>query len=81
MSAKSQVRAFPFEEIRGRSGGYVSDWTNHPGMSLRDYLAARAMQGWLSTWGESDGAVKPEKVAAFAYEMADAMLRARESQS
>ncbi len=47
------------------------------GMSLRDYLAAKAMQAWVSQ-------IPPEMMedmmirwAENSYEMADAMLRAR----
>lgn len=45
------------------------------GMTLRDYFAAKAMQGRLANpdWMASD-----ERTAAEAYQMADAMLRARE---
>lgn len=49
------------------------------GMSLRDYFAAKAMQGELAS--QADGYEWPneskEKLAAFAYEMADAMMEAR----
>ena len=43
------------------------------GMTLRDYFAAKAMQGWLT------GVDAPiaEKCAKFSYAMADAMLEAR----
>ncbi|MCD9243349.1 hypothetical protein [Escherichia coli] len=46
------------------------------GMTLRDYFAAKAMQGKLSNpdWLASD-----ERTATEAYEIADAMLRAREA--
>lgn len=45
------------------------------GMTLRDYFAAKAMQGRLANpdWLASD-----EKTAADAYQIADAMLKARE---
>jgi hypothetical protein len=53
-------------------------WENHhEGMTLRDYLAAKAMQGQLSR--PSGGYLQEEDVAKYAYMMADAMLRARES--
>jgi hypothetical protein len=45
------------------------------GMSLRDYFAAKAMQGLLS----SDVYAPVEKFAKQAYVMADEMLKARES--
>jgi hypothetical protein len=53
----------------------------YPGMTLRDYFAAKAMQGWLATY-PNDMAVQdvsPTNIADFAYEMADAMLKAREA--
>jgi DNA-directed RNA polymerase alpha subunit len=40
------------------------------GMDLRDYFAARAMQGWVGVLDAKEGAQK-------AYEWADAMLKAR----
>lgn len=46
------------------------------GTTLRDYFAAKAMQGLLS---DSDIKGKPQKFAEWAYEMADAMLKARET--
>ncbi len=48
------------------------------GMTLRDYFAANAMQGWISTWAPTDSFVEVDGVARFAYQMADAMLKARE---
>ena len=56
------------------------------GMSLRDYFAAKAMQGLLSAPGEytADADTSAPMAtwgdfAASAYELADAMLRAREA--
>ncbi len=51
-----------------------------PGMTLRDYFAAKAMQGWLSTYGADvpQQSVRAENIAMLAYEIADAMLKARE---
>lgn len=55
--------------------------TGMPGMTLRDYFAARAMQGWLSSYGPGDkhpvGAGDADFEAKRAYAMADAMLAAR----
>ena len=49
------------------------------GMTLRDYFAAKAMQGWLTTFGAEVRCweVRTEIVAGFAYLMADAMLKVR----
>lgn len=51
-----------------------------PGMSLRDYFAAKAMQG---IWANSDvvkqlpSGSEAVAVALMSYEMADAMIKAR----
>lgn len=47
------------------------------GMTLRDYFAAKAMQGLISDqdWRQD---TLPEDTAFAAYSMADAMLKARE---
>ncbi len=68
----------------------LNDWVSsgHSGMSLRDYFAARAMQGmfvtaidWIPTGKKADEeSLKIYKDLAFdAYAMADAMLKAREA--
>lgn len=46
-----------------------------PGMTLRDYFAAKAMQGLLSTGDEE---VTTIGMAQASYALADAMLKARE---
>jgi len=45
----------------------------HLGMTLRDYFAAKAMQGQIAT----DWDVPREVIAQWCYRMADAMLEAR----
>ena len=47
-----------------------------PGMTLRDYFAAKAMQSYVDSQ-ELAGA-NEITVAAWSYKMADAMLKARE---
>jgi hypothetical protein len=51
-----------------------------PGMSLRDYFAAKAMQGLLAAQihGFNDRPANGP-FASMAYEMADAMIKTRES--
>lgn len=54
------------------------------GMTLRDYFAARAMQSYLEDKEFVDACIfidedVKEEVARNSYEMADAMLKARES--
>ncbi|QFY77498.1 hypothetical protein DUD43_07255 [Alcaligenes faecalis] len=45
------------------------------GMTLRDYFAAKAMQGWQANPNPNDTPIND--VAQWSYRMADAMLRAR----
>jgi hypothetical protein len=47
------------------------------GMTLRDYFAAKAMQGILSDPRNDD--VRPSYVSEWAYKIADAMMKAREA--
>jgi hypothetical protein len=54
-----------------KTGGYAKD------MTMRDELAARAMQG-LITNNDYDW-IQGEKISKIAYSMADAMLKAREA--
>jgi len=76
MSKETGGAAFPNE------GGSGHLW-NDKGMTLRDYFAAKAMQGCLAyshvspQWGNFHENCTPNKVAAYAYLMADAMLEAR----
>lgn len=77
MSKQEIESAFPTEE-----SNYEKVWSS-PGMTLRDYFAAKAMQGWLASYPESDkhpvAAGNEDYVAMQAYKLADAMLRAREN--
>ena len=45
------------------------------GITVRDYFAAKAMQGWTSNPLPDDSSI--QDVAAWAYRQADAMLAAR----
>jgi ribonuclease I len=47
------------------------------GMTLRDYFAAKAMQGWFASWnGPNPNEEGFATTAKLAYDMADAMIRA-----
>ena len=53
----------------------------HNGMTLRDYFAAKALAGIEASQGNGGNFISTvEKVAARAYELADAMLAARGAQ-
>ena len=64
----------PFEYIDNSSG---LDWAvrEQSGMTLRDYFAAKAMQGFISRGGDYNAEFDAERAYAFA----DAMLKAREA--
>ena len=66
--------AFPSSEYDPRYNRHVAIG----GMTLRDYFAAKAMQGYLSD-SEWLAEVSPQGTAEAAYRVADAMLRAREA--
>lgn len=65
--------AFPSPEWSDAHGNVAPQ---EYGMTLRDYFAAKAMQGGLCDGSE---VYKPNEFAKWCYEMADAMLNARES--
>jgi len=48
-----------------------------PGMSMRDYFAAKAMQGFCSNPNTHDDFDEYADVAISAYELADALLKER----
>lgn len=53
-----------------------STW-QFPGMSLRDYFAATALQGMLAS-GKTQANITKTEIANVAYGLANAMLKARE---
>ena len=68
-NSRNSGPAFPTTTEHGFNYG-------EPGMTLRDYFAAKAMQGFLTA--EYASTYRPEAWAKEAYEMADAMLKARD---
>jgi hypothetical protein len=68
------VNAFPTTQY---ANGVSPSGHTH-GMTLRDYFAAKAMQGLLSdeAYGEEQ-----DRTAEWCYAMADAMLKARDGDS
>jgi len=65
--------AFPSEE-QIRCNGEVCDTRKFTGMTLRDYFAAAALQGLMASRNFLD-----EYDGPYVYEIADAMLKAREA--
>ncbi|GKI83995.1 hypothetical protein [Klebsiella variicola] len=64
------------------NGGPAYPTQGYEGLTLRDYFAAKAMQGWLASYPESNqhpvATHHENMVAELSYMMADAMLKARE---
>jgi hypothetical protein len=49
---------------------------NEHGLTMRDYFAAKAMQGAMANQGVD---IYPDEYAKLAYEIADAMMEARDA--
>lgn len=92
-----QLKVTPFEQLkRIRNMGKKSltevedfledDEDNQPLLAsqatLRDYFAAKALQGWLAMYASDtrQGAPPPESAATIAYAYADAMLKVRNNE-
>ena len=74
MSKDNGGPAFPFGQTDDQSGQLVNGWGSE-GMTLRDYFAAKAMQGMIASYGCSRSEV--DVIAESAYDCADAMLKER----
>lgn len=73
MSIKDGGQAFPQKVFQPLPGG-GGNWSLEGGLSARDYFAAKAMQGLLAL-----GSGLPfDIIAKDGYDLADAMLKARE---
>jgi hypothetical protein len=66
---------FPLMGMDYRNGQQVQAVFQN-GMSLRDFFAAKAMQGFCAHGGS--GPITQQALAEFAYQLADAMLAERE---
>ena len=65
--------AFPTKRRIQRAGYLANEYEPCGGMTLRDYFAAKAMQGLM------DAAMPMPEISDAAYEMADEMLKARQA--
>jgi hypothetical protein len=83
MGAPKNPPAFPCETDPDNEGFQSGSqlWT-HPGMTLRDWFAGRALTGLIAEHANpqscGSGGWTAERHAGWAYELADAMLRERE---
>jgi hypothetical protein len=75
MSANDGGPAFPVTSYVNVDG--ETHESSPQGMTLRDYFAAKAMQGTVAS--EEGAKMSFNEIASWSYGMADAMLKARES--
>ena len=74
MSKETGGPAFPSEQHETKNGDWNQSYCS--GMTLRDYFAAKALPGILSSWPTGSPA-NATGVAMVSYEIADAMLKVR----
>ena len=75
MTTNTGGPAFPLSTV----DPYERSVTTCDGMTLRDYFAAKAMQGILSATLTPNTIWSQDDAAETAYNVADAMLKAREA--
>jgi hypothetical protein len=68
--------AFPLPSHTRKWDETKKEYVQDEGMTLRDYFAAKAMQCY---WNDPEVVGTQAQAAEWAYEMADAMLKAREA--
>ena len=78
MNTNTGGPAFPMSGFDTRHGQPIQAVYQH-GMALRDYFAAKAMQGELASQRDGYEWHSYEKLAKHCYNIADAMLEERES--
>ena len=74
----NNTRAFPMNWVKQEAPN-LNVILEQRGMSLRDYFAAKAMQGLLAGLLADRMDVKWQSIAVDAYRQADAMLEARDA--
>ena len=81
MSKDTGGPAFPALAERDAETGEWDTCSQMTGLDVRDYFAAKAMQGWLASYPsttEADTAIDGVSgIAEFSYAVADAMLAER----
>ena len=65
----------------GSAFPHIGIGTDVDGMTLRDYFAAKAMQGALAGCATKGEVIMYSDLVGLAYEVADAMLKARDGNS
>ena len=73
MNKTENPSAFPWANDADKQYNWI-----HRGMTLRDYFAAKAMQSFLDEVGSGSDQRFYKDIAIGAYQVADAMMKARE---
>jgi hypothetical protein len=78
------MKAFPWQERLNSDDPNVLNPVPHGGMDLRDYFAAKAMEGLVCDRGKIEGQgldwnLDIQILSEMSYEIADAMMKAREA--
>ena len=68
------MKAFPTPTFSISDEARVTSIGGHDGMDLRDYFAAKALQGLVA---DGVGSLMDEELADWSYKLADAMMKAR----
>jgi hypothetical protein len=70
-------------EIDEGGSAFPSELFEQPGMTLRDYFAAAALQGLLAKYGNTEEERSDDTIvqASTCYEYADAMIEARKGEA
>ena len=74
MNKTENPSAFPWANDADKQYNWI-----HRGMTLRDYFAAKAMQSFLDEVGSGSDQRFYKDIAIGAYQVADAMMKAREA--
>ena len=69
------MKAFPIQGLSENGDGVSYRAILEQGMDLRDYFAAKAMQGIVDS--SIDAGLETHRIAESAYNIADAMMEAR----
>lgn len=76
-NTKTGGAAFPMNWVKQEAPN-LNVILEQRGMTLRDYFAAKAMQGMFAS-GNLPKSVQDDELSSVAYQMADAMLKVRDA--
>lgn len=71
------MKAFPISGLSNMTGGQLYEAVYQPGMELRDYFAAKAMQGLIEALVSDTSVVPYTHIVDMAYKTADKMMEVR----